>query len=63
MKELLRIRITNQRDAALAFNTIREIFEGKTKTEYYSILNNVIQPPFDDRNMTIENFIEDFDKR
>ena len=63
MKEHLRIRIANLRTASIAFNTIREMFEEKTKTEYYCILNNVIQLPFDDRTTTIENFIEDFDKR
>jgi len=57
----VRSRIGTFELAKAAFEELKKAYEGKTATEFYSLLDSITSIPYDDRKNTIEEHISHFE--
>jgi len=60
-EENVRSRIGTFELAKAAFEELKKAYEGKTATEFYSLLDSITSIPYDDRKNTIEEHISHFE--
>lgn len=58
----MRARIGSIGSAKEAYDELKRAYEGKTSTEFYSLLNSISKIQFDDRTQTIEEYIAAFER-
>lgn len=55
-------RIGSIGSAKEAYEELKKAYEGKTSTEFYSLLNSISKIQFDDQTQTIEEYIAAFER-